>query len=133
MTPRPLPCTVDGCGCHAIDEEELAGHLLAQHDIREGRTKRYICQHGCGEEFKYRTSCQRHQNEACHLRPNIVLHVCPICQRTFHKYEAKHHHIKKAHRLRDKIVDVPQDTTSIKLPNIDFRSAIETSFFGEDH
>ena len=132
MTPRPHPCTVDGCDYHAINEEELAGHLLAQHDIGEGRSKRYICQHGCGEEFKYTTSSQRHQNEACHLRPNIVLHMCPICQRTFHKYDAKHHHIKKARGPRDEITGVLQDTAGIKLPDIDFRSTIETNLLGED-
>ena len=60
-----------------------------------------------------------------------MLHVCPICLRTFHKYDAKHHHIKKAHGLRDEIASVLQDTADIKLPDIDFRSALETNL-GED-
>jgi hypothetical protein len=133
MTPRPHPCTVDGCDYQTINEEELAGHLLAQHKIGEGRTKRYLCEYGCGAEFKHRPQRQRHQNErGCPMRKNIVVHKCPICHETFYNYDAKYHHLRTLHGRRDEIIDILKKAAGVKLPEVYFRSAIETNLLDED-
>ena len=130
---RPYPCTVDECAYRALNTEELAGHLLVQHGIGEGRTKRHRCEYGCGAEFLYRTQRQRHQNEGkCPKKKNFVVHECPICYETFYNYDAKYNHLKIVHRRSDEIADILKKAAGVDLLEVEFKSAIERNLIGEE-
>ena len=66
------------------------------------------------------------------MRKNIVVHKCPICHETFYNYDAKYHHLRTLHGRRDEIIDILKKAAGVKLPEVYFRSAIETNLLDED-